>query len=148
VLLYDWGGDWTGLALAEQLAAGGPGVRLVTSAVAFGEGVHQYQRNMYLARLDEAGVDLIHHLRLVAVEGGRARFRNVFSDREVTLDGFDSVVANDGRRAAGGELYEALVDAGVDVVRVGDALGPRSFEEAIREGTEAGLARLGAPVAA
>jgi hypothetical protein len=28
------------------------------------------------------------------------------------------------------------------VVRVGDALGPRSFEEAIREGTEAMLAPL------
>jgi hypothetical protein len=33
------------------------------------------------------------------------------------------------------------------VVRAGDALGPRSFEEAIREGTEAGLADLGVPVA-
>ena len=35
----------------------------------------------------------------------------------------------------------------MDVVRVGDALGPRSFEEAIREGTEAGLA-VGTPLAA
>jgi hypothetical protein len=35
----------------------------------------------------------------------------------------------------------------VDVVRVGDALGPRSFEEAIREGTEAGLA-VSTPLAA
>jgi 2,4-dienoyl-CoA reductase-like NADH-dependent reductase (Old Yellow Enzyme family) len=148
VLLYDWGGDWTGLALAEQLTATGKHVQLVTSAVAFGEGVHQYQRNMYLARLDEAGVELVHHLRLVAVEDGRARFRNVFSDREVTLDGFDTVVANEGRRAAGGDLYEALVEAGVSVVRVGDALGPRSFEEAIREGTEAGLSTADAPVAA
>src|SRR5262249_6994023 len=87
VLLYDWGGDWTGLALAEQLAASGRSVRLVTSAIAFGEAVHQYQRNLYLARLDEAGVDLVHHLRLLEVDGVRARFENVFSLRRVELDG-------------------------------------------------------------
>jgi 2,4-dienoyl-CoA reductase-like NADH-dependent reductase (Old Yellow Enzyme family) len=143
VLLYDWGGDWTGLALAEQLAAAGRRVRLVTSAVAFGEAVHQYQRNLYLARLDEAGVELVHHLRLLEVDGGSARFENVFSLRELVLDGFDTVVAHEGRSAAGGELFEALADAGLDVVRAGDALSPRSFEEAIREGTDAGLARLG-----
>ncbi|HET6848221.1 MAG TPA: FAD-dependent oxidoreductase [Gaiellales bacterium] len=145
VLLYDWGGDWTGLALAEQLAAGGRSVRLVTGAIAFGEAVHQYQRNLYLARLDDAGVELVHHLRLVGVENGRARFENVFSLRESELDGFDTVVVHEGRSAAGGDLFEDLLDAGLDVVRVGDALGPRSFEEAIREGTETGLARLGTP---
>ena len=142
VLLYDWGGDWTGLALAEQLAAGGRQVRLVTSAVAFGEAVHQYQRNLYLARLDDAGVELVHHLRLLGVDGGRAVFENVFSLRQLVLDGFDTVIAHEGRSASGGELFEGLADAGMDVVRVGDALGPRSFEEAIREGTEAGLAPL------
>ena len=58
VVVSDWGGDWTGLDTAEALAARGAQVRLVTSAVAFGEGVHQYQRNLYLARLDDAGVEL------------------------------------------------------------------------------------------
>ena len=63
VVVSDWGGDWTGLDTAEALAARGAQVRLVTSAIAFGEGVHQYQRNLYLARLDDAGVELHHHLR-------------------------------------------------------------------------------------
>jgi hypothetical protein len=140
VTVCDWGGDWTGLVLAEQLAGQGRQVRLVTSAIAFGEAVHQYQRNMYLGRLDEAGVELVHHLRLIAVEGAAARFRNVFSERELVLDGIDTLVTCDGRSAQGVELFEALLDAGVDAVRVGDALGPRSFEEAIREGTDAALA--------
>src|SRR4051794_21955025 len=146
ILLYDWGGDWTGLALAEQLAAAGRKVRLITSAVAFGEAVHQYQRNLYLARLDDAGVELVHHLRLLGVEGGRAQLENVFSLRRVELDGFDTAVVHEGRSAAGGELFEELSDVGMNVVRVGDALGPRSFEEAIREGTEAGLEPLAAQV--
>ncbi|MDX6496178.1 MAG: hypothetical protein QOE17_2164 [Gaiellales bacterium] len=146
VLVADWGGDWTGLAVAEHLADRGRSVRLVTSAIAFGEMIHQYQRNMYLGRLDAAGVELIHHLRLVSATAGRATFRNVFSDREVTLDGFDTLVVNDGRSAAGVTLFEALQDSGADVLRVGDALGPRSFEEAIREGTDASLAPLSAAV--
>jgi 2,4-dienoyl-CoA reductase-like NADH-dependent reductase (Old Yellow Enzyme family) len=147
VLVADWGGDWTGLAVAEQLAARGCRVRLVTSAVAFGEMVHQYQRNMYLGRLDAAGVELIHHLRLCSAAPGRAEFRNVFSDRDVVLDEFDTLVVNDGRAAAGVALFEALQEAGLDVLRVGDALGPRSFEEAIREGTDAALAPLRATAA-
>jgi NADPH-dependent 2,4-dienoyl-CoA reductase/sulfur reductase-like enzyme len=138
VTIADWGGDWTGLAVAEVLATrGGADVRLVTSAASFGETVHQYQRNLYLERLDGHGVELVHHLRLVGVVPGGAEFRNVFSERPVTLDGIDTLVVNWGRSASGGELYEQLVDRGLDVVRVGDALGPRSFEEAIREGTEA-----------
>jgi 2,4-dienoyl-CoA reductase-like NADH-dependent reductase (Old Yellow Enzyme family) len=137
VTVADWGGDWTGLAVAEAIAGSGTAVRLVTAAAAFGEAIHQYQRNMYLARLDDLGVELVHHLRPVALVPGGVEFRNVFSDRPVTLDGIETLVANWGRSAAGGELYESLVDAGLDVVRVGDALGPRSFEEAIREGTEA-----------
>ena len=145
VTITDWGGDWTGLVLAEHLAARGRTVRLVTSAVAFGEWVHQYQRNMYLARLDEAGVELVHHLRLTGWDGIAAQFRNVFSERPVELTGIDTLVINEGRSSAGGDLFEQLEDAGLDVVRVGDALGPRSFEEAIREGTDAGLAPLAAP---
>jgi len=140
VTVYDWGGDWTGLAVAELLSSQGRRVRLVTSAVAFGEAVHQYQRNMYLGRLDEAGVELVHHLRLVAADGASASFRNVFSDREVVLDGIDTLVVSTGRAALGGALFEQLQEAGADVARAGDALGPRSFEEAIREGTESVLA--------
>ncbi|HET7171166.1 MAG TPA: FAD-dependent oxidoreductase [Gaiellales bacterium] len=139
VVVSDWGGDWTGLDAAEALAARGARVRLVTSAVAFGEAVHQYQRNLYLARLDEAGVELVHHLRPASVGPGTATFENVFSGRLVELAGVDTLVVSAGR-TAGDALYLELGAAGVAVERAGDCLGPRSFEEAIREGTLAGLA--------
>ena len=42
-------------------------------------------------------------------------------------------------RSGSEQLFVALQDAGADVSRVGDALGPRSFEEAIAEGTRAAL---------
>ena len=113
-------------------------MRLVTSAVAFGEGVHQYQRNLYLARLDDAGIELRHHLRPVAVRPQTATFENVFSGRQVEIGAVDTLVVSAGR-TAGDALYLELADAGVPVERAGDCQGPRSFEEAIREGTLAGL---------
>ena len=147
IVVADWGGDWTGLAVAEVLAARGHAVRLVTGAAAFGEAIHQYQRNMYLGRLDDVGVELVHHLRPVAVRPGArrvpqrrsptARWRWTGSTRWCS-----TAAARPRRRCSRSSRMR-----GVDVVRVGDALGPRSFEEAIREGTEAGLA-VGTPLAA
>jgi hypothetical protein len=110
----------------------------MTSAVAFGAAVHQYQRNLYLARLDEAGVELIHHLRPVGLRPGAVECVNVFSHRPVAVDGVDTLVVSAGRTARN-DLHEALAAAGVPGERVGDTLSPRSFEEAIREGTLAGM---------
>jgi NADPH-dependent 2,4-dienoyl-CoA reductase/sulfur reductase-like enzyme len=138
VLVSDWGGDWTGLDVAEALVARGAEVRLMTSAVAFGTAVHQYQRNLYLARLDEAGVELIHHLRPVALRSGAVECANVFSHRLAVIEGVDTLVLSAGRTARN-DLYDALVTARVAVERAGDTLSPRSFEEAIREGTLAGM---------
>jgi 2,4-dienoyl-CoA reductase-like NADH-dependent reductase (Old Yellow Enzyme family)/thioredoxin reductase len=137
-LVSDWGGDWTGLDVAEALVARDAHVRLMTSAIAFGAAVHQYQRNLYLARLDEAGVELIHHLRPVALRAGAVECVNVFSHRPVTIEGVDTLVVSAGRTARN-DLHDALVVAGVPVERAGDCLSPRSFEEAIREGTLAGM---------
>ena len=114
-------------------------MRLVTSAVAFGEGIHQYQRNLYLARLDDAGVELSHHLRPVSVRAGHGDLRERLLRKHGQTEGVDTLVVTrrpDGRRRASTSSCEG---SGVPVERAGDCLGPRSFEEAIREGTLAGL---------
>jgi NADPH-dependent 2,4-dienoyl-CoA reductase/sulfur reductase-like enzyme len=139
VVVYDWGGGWAGLDAAEALAGQGCAVRLITSAVAFGEGVHQYVRNLYLQRLDEAGVELLHHLRPVALRPGAVACEHVFSRREVALEEVDTLVMSAGREPDDA-LFARLEACGVRGVRVGDALGPRGIEEAIREGTLAGFA--------
>ena len=138
VLVADWGGDWTGLDVAETLVERGVEVRLAVASPGFADVVHQYQRNTYLERLDLAGVEILPHLRAVAVGAGEARCRNVFSDREVVVDGVDTLVANGGRQVSN-DLFEALSVEHGRVVRVGDCLGPRSIEEAIGEGTRAAL---------
>src|SRR6185503_12291160 len=76
--------------------------------------------------------------RPASVVAGVVTFENVFSGRPVELADVDTLVVSAGR-TAGDTLYLELEAAGVAVERAGDCLGPRSFEEAIREGTLAGL---------
>jgi pyruvate/2-oxoglutarate dehydrogenase complex dihydrolipoamide dehydrogenase (E3) component len=130
VLVVDWGGEWTGLDAAEVLRAAGHEVELACGAVHPGETLHQYQRNLYLARLDLAGVPIRHHTE-VALETGR--LRHAFSGREEPLPEVATVVLAQGRAPAGA-LWESL-EGRARCVAAGDVLGPRTLEEAVLEGT-------------
>jgi 2,4-dienoyl-CoA reductase-like NADH-dependent reductase (Old Yellow Enzyme family)/thioredoxin reductase len=134
VVVADWGGDSSGLDAAELLAAAGKAVTLAVAAVSIGEGIHVYRRNLYLRRLYRAGVHLEHHVALQSATPGGAVFRNVFApelELEIPCEG---LVLALGRVPVAG-LAESLVAQGVRVEEAGDCLSPRSFEEAILEGT-------------
>lgn len=134
IVIADWGGDPSGLDSAELLAAAGNEVTLVLASVAAGEGVHQYQRNHYLARLYRAGVRIEHHLELTGAAGGRVAFRNVFApelERELEADRLVLALG----RVPVDELAPALAALGLAVEQAGDCCSPRSAEEAILEGT-------------
>jgi len=142
VLVADWGGDASGLACAELLDAAGNDVTVAIGSAALGETLHQYQRNLYAARLFRAGVRLEHHLELVGAERGRVLLRNLFApelESEVSADLLVLALGRVPERTAA----EALAGAGFDVYGAGDCLGPRGLEEAILEGTLAAQA-LGA----
>jgi 2,4-dienoyl-CoA reductase-like NADH-dependent reductase (Old Yellow Enzyme family) len=133
VLVADWGGGWAGLDAAETLAESGPEVTYACAGAAIGEGVHQYQRNLYLARLDRLPVRLVHHTEVVSL-GGAVVLRHVFSGRTEPLPGgLGTLVLAQGRVPDDG-LWPALEASG-KCVRAGDVLGPRSAEEAVLEGT-------------
>jgi hypothetical protein len=121
-------------ACAELLEDSGNDVTVAVGSAALGESLHQYQRNLYAARLYRAGVRLVHHLELVDADRGRVRFRNLFAlELESDLPA-DLLVLALGRipdRA----LVASLAGAGLEVQEAGDCLGPRSLKEAILEGT-------------
>ena len=130
VLVADWGGGYEGLDAAELLAARGLRRRARVRRRGAGEGVHQYQRNLYLARLDEAGVRIRHHLELAAPMAPRcatcspaARSRSARSRRS-SWPRAACPTTRCGRRSRAGRAC----------VRAGDVLGPRSAEEAMLEG--------------
>ena len=138
VLVADWGGGWTGLDAAETLAEHGHDVTYACAGAAIGEGVHQYQRNLYLGRLDRLGVALVHHTEVVA-PAGEIVLRHVFSGRISPLpEGVGTLVLAQGR--VPDDALWAELEAGGRCVRVGDVLGPRSAEEAVLEGTLAARA--------
>jgi 2,4-dienoyl-CoA reductase-like NADH-dependent reductase (Old Yellow Enzyme family) len=135
VLVADWGGEWAGLDAAEVLAGAGLEVTLACAATVPGETLHQYQRNSYLGRLDDAGVRVRHHLEL-ARPADALVLRHVFSGRTEPLGDVATLVLAQGRRPRD-ELWLAL-EGRPGVSRVGDVLGPRTAEEAILEGFLAG----------
>jgi pyruvate/2-oxoglutarate dehydrogenase complex dihydrolipoamide dehydrogenase (E3) component len=134
VVVADWGGDPSGLAAADVLAVAGRRVTVVLAAVAAGESIHQYTRNLYLERLYRAGVRLEHHLELVAARRGWALFRNLFAPELETQLAADALVLALGRAPVEG-LAPVLAARGVPVEEAGDCRSPRSLEEATLEGT-------------
>jgi len=130
-LVADWGGGWDGLDAAERLAGAGIEVTLACAAPLPGETLHQYQRNLYLARLDELGVTILHHYEL-AGDDGEPILRHVFSGRSRPLPAATVVLAQG--RVPVDELWSEL-ESHPGAVRAGDVLGPRTLEEAVLEGT-------------
>ena len=70
---------------------------------------------------------------------GELLVRNVFSEREMTLNDVGTLVVVGGREPHF-PLYEPLVEAGINVERVGDCFGARTTEEAVHEATVVALA--------
>lgn len=133
-VVADWGGDASGLAAADLLAAAGVQVTLALGSAAFGEALHQYQRNLYAQRLYRAGVVIRQHLDLIETAPWGVRFRNLFARELEETIAADLLVLALGRvpeRALADEL-RAL---GLSVQEAGDCLSPRSAEEAVLEGT-------------
>jgi 2,4-dienoyl-CoA reductase-like NADH-dependent reductase (Old Yellow Enzyme family)/thioredoxin reductase len=139
VIVADWGGDATGLAAADLLNREGNEVIVAIGSVALGETLHQYQRNVYAARLYRADVRLEHHIELAGAEDSHVRFRNLFAPDLETRLAADLLVLALGRVPEHG-LTERLEARGLEVHEAGDCLSPRSIEEAILEGTLAAQA--------
>lgn len=123
------------LAVADHLAGAGHRVTVIHRTPAPSPLVGKYTVGALLARLDEAGVDMRNMTRLVAVEPGRLRLANVYSDREFVLDGVDSVVLACGAVSLS-PLYEALRHQHPDVHLLGDAFAPRRVAFATHQALE------------
>ncbi len=68
--MADWGGDATALDCAEVLEAAGREVVLAVGSVTPAETLHQYTRNIYIARLCRLDIDIRQYLDVVSAGGG------------------------------------------------------------------------------
>lgn len=137
VVIADWKADWIGLGLAEKLATSGADVTLAVNAAIAGESLQLYTRNHYVGRLHRLGVDIRTHLRLFGADEDTVYFQDVLTGEPVVIDCCETLVTALGHKSED-SLAHALADAPFEVRVIGDALAPRTAEEAVYEGLEAG----------
>jgi 2,4-dienoyl-CoA reductase-like NADH-dependent reductase (Old Yellow Enzyme family) len=139
VVVWDWGGDGTGMDCAELLQADGIAVTLVVGAALPGETLHQYVRNVYLGRLSRAAIAVRQFHDVVGCRDGEVVLRNVFAPELVDAMPARTLVLSLGR-VPRDLLADEIAARGLMVETAGDCRSPRSAEEAILEGTLAARA--------
>lgn len=133
VLIYDWLADWTGVGLAEELATHGRDVTLAVNGICAAAAIQNYVRDAAIARLFRLEVKTLPFMRLYGVDGRSAYLIHTAAQEPVVIENLDTVVT-----VYPGVPETALAEAArrlcADVQLIGDALSPRTAEEAVYEG--------------
>ena len=138
VVVYDWHASWIGLGVAEKLARDGCSVRLCVNGPMPGEHLPMIVRDGWMGQLHRLGVAVIPYARFYGCDETSVFMQHVTSGQPIICENVETLVlATPHRREAG--LWEALGDNGIELHLIGDALAPRTAEEAILEGLLAGL---------
>ncbi|RKF16205.1 FAD-dependent oxidoreductase [Roseovarius spongiae] len=138
-LVWDRAGGIIGAGAMEAANDMGLMLDIVTPQPAVAEDLDIVRRVPLYERLLSAGATFHPNHDLLRIEGGGATLENVYSLREVAVEPIDLIVAWDGRLAVT-ELQEAAAASGRDWRLIGDALAPRTAEEAFAEGAMAARA--------
>jgi 2,4-dienoyl-CoA reductase-like NADH-dependent reductase (Old Yellow Enzyme family) len=133
VLIYDWLADWTGVGLAEKLASQGRDVTLAVNGICAAAAIQSYVRDAAIARLFKLEVKTLPFMRLYGVDGRSAYLIHTAAQEPLVIENLDTVVT-----VYPGMPETALADDArrrcADVQLIGDALSPRTAEEAVYEG--------------
>ncbi len=138
VLIADARNDWTGPGVAEKLAREGCRVRLAVTGIVPGQNLQDGVRDHWIGELHRLGVETIPYARLFGADGDSVYLQHTVTDEAILCEGVDTLVLAQGA-ASRRELAEALADWEGEVHPVGDALMPRSAEEAVLEGLQAAM---------
>jgi len=139
VVIADWRADWIGMGLAEKLARDGCRVKLCVEGIAAGETIQGYVRDTMVANLHKLGVEIIPYARLYGADGTTIYMEHSASGEPMIFEDIDTLVLSQGHDRVA-ELEAALDDFPGEVHIIGDALTPRTAEEAVLEGLKVGLA--------
>ena len=138
VLIADWRCDWTGLGVAEMLAANGCAVTLAVNGEMAGQHLQPYTRYHWVSRLHRLGVTIVPYMRLHGADEDTVYLQHVVGGDPVVVEDIDTLVVA-GHRTPETDLRCALDDLGVIAHSIGDCLSPRTAEEAVFDGLKAGL---------
>lgn len=140
VLVTDWKGDWIGLGIALRLAEARVPVTLATAANFAGAAIQQYTRTLLMSQALRAGVDFVNDARLVGVDADTGYLQSTLCEIVHEVDGVAATIVSDAPRSVAPDLDFRSAS----VRTIGDAVAPRTVEEAVFEGLEAasGLAAV------
>lgn len=147
VVIADWRCDWVGLGLAERLAADGCYVRLAVNGYMAGHSIQQYTRDRWIGDLHKLGVEVTPFARLAGADENTAYFEHTTSGEPIIFEDIDTLITATGSQSDL-TLEEQLQDWPGQVWIAGDAVAPRTCEEAVLEGLKIGSAIGGGPLAA
>lgn len=139
VVVMDWRADWIGPGLAEMLARAGSSVRLAVNAPLVGETIPYYVRDTMVAGLHRCGVAVIPYARLFGTQGDSVFLQHTASQEPMILEGVDTLVLSLGHQPQDA-LRAEILGLGIELHQIGDAMSPRTAEEAVYEGMLAGRA--------
>ncbi|MDN6133222.1 MAG: FAD-dependent oxidoreductase [Brevibacterium sp.] len=133
VLVSDWKGDWIGLGIALRLAEARVPVTLATAANFAGAAIQQYTRTLLMSQALRAGVDFVNDARLVGIDATTGYLQSTLCEIIHEVEGVAATIVSGAPQAVVPDL-----DFGSASVRtIGDAVAPRTVEEAVFEGLEA-----------
>lgn len=138
VVVYDWRADWIGVGIAEKLAADGAHVILAVNGICAAAAIQNYVRDAAIARLFRLGVEVRPFLRLFGVDDTSVYFVHTAAQDPVVIDDVDMVVTVY-PNAPDDDLAARLRALDIPTQVIGDALSPRTAEEAVFEGLRAAL---------
>ena len=136
VVIADWRGDWVGLGLATKLIKAGHQVRLATVANCAGVNVQFYTRDPMIAQLDRRGGQFTHYARLAGADESTAYFVHASGGHMMDFES-DTLVLAYGHESEM-DLFNNLENFDTELHVIGDALAPRTAEEAVLEGLKVG----------
>lgn len=132
VLVYDEMARLPALLTAERLSQSWEKVTLVTSALNPGEGEGLTTAYSMIRALGRRGVQIIDRAKIARIEDRRAYLTGVFDEARAPVENIDAVVSLTGAISVDG-LYKPLLDAGLTVLRIGDAKLPRDVTASVND---------------
>jgi NADPH-dependent 2,4-dienoyl-CoA reductase/sulfur reductase-like enzyme len=139
VVVADWRCDWIGLGLAEKLARDGCRVRLCVDGLVAGQRLPWYVRDSWNGILHKLGVEIIPYARLFGADADSVYFQHATSGEPIVVNEVNTLVLSQGHDRVA-TLEAELADYSGEVRVIGDALTPRTAEEAVLEGLKVGVA--------
>jgi len=136
VVVADWRCDWVGLGTALLLAQRGHKVTLAVSGYHPGQRIQQYVRDEMLAAAMRAHVQVVPLVQPYGADDDTVYLQHVLTGEPILVEGVAALVLAQGSTSVDQLASDLAGD--VEVHLIGDALAPRTVEEAILDGLVVG----------